>query len=426
MTDAQRRRLTVGKAPEKGSVGSANADGKRLTLCQTIMDQYGFEVNCIHSNTDAELKKTRSFAEKDKLSYVFKSSEKKGEVVAGVVPEPDKDKLPANVFYTCRKGLKPESPNQDSYVVVWHPGKWGLYGVFDGHGPNGHDVSDLAVKVLVERFLLEKKEGNKIGESFTIAFTECQKLIKEQTATAKAEKGTRSGAIDASSSGSTCTMAFHDIETDMLTIAHVGDSRALLFQGEQAYRSDLKKENEGKKATATKDASKEEVKLHHATEDHKPNTPGEKLRIEQMGGRVVFDGYYNYRVFAKTGMYPGLNMSRALGDTVAHAEAGLIAVPELKELDLKELRKKSSLPLNLVIASDGVWEFIENEKAPGFLTEGAAVKTDKAPAVPMNVWKNVEVSQPTCEYLAKMSWDSWMGDSDNEISDDITVVAIVL
>ncbi len=29
------------------------------------------------------------------------------------------------------------------------------------------------------------------------------------------------------------------------------------------------------------------------------------IRIEEKGGRVVFDGYYNYRVFAKAGMYPG-------------------------------------------------------------------------------------------------------------------------
>jgi len=36
------------------------------------------------------------------------------------------------------------------------------------------------------------------------------------------------------------------------------------------------------------------------------------------------------------------------------------------------------------------------------------------------------VDTTRCEKLAKKSWDSWMEDSDNEISDDITVVAITL
>lgn len=67
------------------------------------------------------------------------------------------------------------------------------------------------------------------------------------------------------------------------------------------------------------------------TEDHKPSLPAEKRRIEKNGGRVIFDGFFNHRVFAKDRMYPGLNMSRALGDTVAHREAGLCAVPDIRE-----------------------------------------------------------------------------------------------
>lgn len=36
--------------------------------------------------------------------------------------------------------------------------------------------------------------------------------------------------------------------------------------------------------------------------------------IEKAGGRVVFDGYANHRVYAKNARYPGLNMSRCIGD----------------------------------------------------------------------------------------------------------------
>merc|ERR1739848_882284 len=115
-------------------------------------------------------------------------------------------------------------------------------------------------------------------------------------------------------------------------------------------------------------------------------------------GRVVFDGFYNHRVFAMGGMYPGLNMSRALGDIVAHAEAGLSAVPDVKEIEVTPDMKQ------LLICTDGVWEFIDNKEVTSLTKEGA---------------KSVDK-------LAKESFDRWMKDSDYEISDDITAIIIEL
>lgn len=132
-----------------------------------------------------------------------------------------------------------------------------------------------------------------------------------------------------------------------------------------------------------------------------------------MGGRVVFDGYYNYRVFAAKGMYPGLNMSRALGDIVAHKEAGLTAEPETITIKLKEERAKRPTPLTLFLCSDGVWEFIKSEEAISHMGQPAG--TSIGPDHLDGVGK-----------LAQKSWDLWMEDSDNEISDDITVIAVLL
>ena len=100
------------------------------------------------------------------------------------------------------------------------------------------------------------------------------------------------------------------------------------------------------------------------TPDHKPNLPGERKRIEDSGGMVVFDGFYNHRVFKKGTCYPGLNMSRAMGDVIGNKQAGISAVPDVKCINLKEQAAKGGYEfLALLLCSDGVWEFIDNNEA---------------------------------------------------------------
>merc|ERR1719375_2476237 len=45
--------------------------------------------------------------------------------------------------FTCRKGLKPESPNQDSFSILKIENEVSVYGVYDGHGKKGHDSSEF-------------------------------------------------------------------------------------------------------------------------------------------------------------------------------------------------------------------------------------------------------------------------------------------
>lgn len=54
--------------------------------------------------------------------------------------------------------------------------------------------------------------------------------------------------------------------------------------------------------------------------------------------------------------YPGLAMSRSLGDNLAQT-IGVISTPEVKEFDIvqEDIRY-------VVLASDGIWEFLTNEK----------------------------------------------------------------
>jgi len=119
--------------------------------------------------------------------------------------------------------------------------------------------------------------------------------------------------------------------------ANAGDSRAIL---------------------AYKDGGS--LKVRELSEDQKPDREDERQRIIQCGGRVepLLDENGEpigpHRVWLPNMMLPGLAMARSIGDDIA-ASVGVHAVPEIKVFDLKEGDQF------MVIASDGVWEFLSNE-----------------------------------------------------------------
>jgi len=277
--------------------------------------------------------------------------------------------------YTCRKGLKPESPNQDSWSILKVDGNFAIYGVFDGHGQRGHDVSnfvkDNLPKLIIRdpRFKTED-QAQMLKETF--------KKIQNLIVTADRMKK-----LSAQLSGTTATIVVHDFAMNKLTIAHVADSTCCL----STWNDDSKKKTTG-------------IAL---TRDHKPDLKDEKARIVKAGGRVVFDGYANHRIYAKNGRYPGLNMSRCLGDLLGHADAGVSCEPEITD------RIITPLDHVLMLCSDGVWEFINAQEA-------ADIVVDFAPAKAMQA----------ADKLAKEAWDRWIKEEGGAVVDDITAVLIYL
>eukprot|EP00927_Polykrikos_kofoidii_P012571 TRINITY_DN15427_c0_g1_i1.p1 TRINITY_DN15427_c0_g1~~TRINITY_DN15427_c0_g1_i1.p1 ORF type:complete len:389 (-),score=64.13 TRINITY_DN15427_c0_g1_i1:336-1502(-) len=320
----------------------------------------------ITSVTDADLSERPSYAEKD--TEVMSPSQQGG-------MEWLKRR---GIGWCCKKGKKPEAANQDSFSLVIVEDDFALYGVYDGHGPLGHIVSNFARGVLVKAFIADQERSTDAGAAFRRAFAETQSCIEQNRS--------KLGALD---SGSTCTMVYHDIKGEQLTVAHVGDSRAII----------------GRRSRSVSSAKFE---VRDLTVDHKPELPKERERIENSDppGRVVFDGYFNHRIFAQDGMYPGLNMSRALGDVTAHKKAGLSAEPDIAIVNLREECGDDNEVVCL-ICSDGVWEFIESKEA----VEIISAYTD-------------EQVQTAIEKLSSTSYNRWMKDSDDEISDDITGMLI--
>lgn len=205
-----------------------------------------------------------------------------------------------------------------------------MFGVLDGHGEAG----DLVSQYFRDRFPQMVFEHASFPGQPNTAMTECFEVL---------EKGVlKDTSIDTEFSGSTAVLS--TITGNVLHCANIGDSRLIL--GSLSENGEL-------------------VPIE-VSDDHKPERPDEKARILAKGGRVFAVEYDDgvdgpARVWLAHMDIPGLAMSRSLGDTVAHS-AGVISDPECFERVLTPNDKF------LVIASDGLWEFMSNEEVVGIVS----------------------------------------------------------
>mmetsp|Transcript_31607 Transcript_31607/g.90707 ORF Transcript_31607/g.90707 Transcript_31607/m.90707 type:complete len:406 (-) Transcript_31607:125-1342(-) len=375
-----RRRLSVSHifqhdaVADKATYSGAEA-GRRLIkilsqedLIDMLKEHDNRYVLC--SETDEALAKKESFGNKQ----VIRTSCGRTEEVLDCY----------GIGYACHKGKKPESPNQDSWFMLQVDGCYSLYAVFDGHGSAGHYISnfvkDNLPKLIVRAAGLRRSESDWL-DCLRDSFLEMQGMI---AAAADPEEGTEP--LGAGLAGTTATVIIHDHKERKLSVAHVGDSGACIGT-----------------CSSTQDCKDGELSAQKLTLDHKPTLPEEKTRIEKAGGTVVYDGFTNHRVFVKGKMYPGLNMSRCLGDLLGHEQAGISAVPDVHERTLTNNDKL------IMLCSDGVWEFIDPQEAVDF------------------VWKyGPDRATEAAEALAKEAWNRWMNADGGEIVDDITAILIYM
>jgi serine/threonine protein phosphatase PrpC len=211
-------------------------------------------------------------------------------------------------------------------------------GVCDGHGLVGHDVSKYLITNLPKNLNTALKKTNKyISHKETLYSTLKQVFIETNKSLCKVQS------IDTKFSGSTCVTII--LTKNKIISANAGDSRAVMGR----YIN-------GKWIN---------IDLSH---DQKPNNPGEKERILSHGGRI--EAYKDEnggdfgppRVWLKNEDIPGLAMSRSFGDEVA-ASVGTISEPEIEEYEITEDDKF------IIIASDGIWEFISSQECVEFIKD---------------------------------------------------------
>jgi protein phosphatase 1G len=94
--------------------------------------------------------------------------------------------------------------------------------------------------------------------------------------------------------------------------------------------------------------------------DHKPEDDSEKDRIENAGGKVTADGRVN----------GGLNLSRAIGDHVYKRNEDLPAeeqmITALPDVETADICDEDQF---IVIACDGIWNFMSSQEVVDFVSE---------------------------------------------------------
>mmetsp|Transcript_3026 Transcript_3026/g.5108 ORF Transcript_3026/g.5108 Transcript_3026/m.5108 type:complete len:239 (-) Transcript_3026:430-1146(-) len=219
-----------------------------------------------------------------------------------------------------------------------------FFSVCDGHGQNGREVSGL-LKHRLPFHIENQMKKNLGGHDFTKEYPPSSVVYSSmREAFHISQEEVCNMPQDTRYSGSTCVSVM--TMGRKLYIANVGDSRGIVIKA-------LKKEG------MTAVDPQNQCACQALTRDHKPDDKDEAERIYANNGRI--DSYRDQngnplgplRVWLKSEDVPGLAMTRSFGDAVAHS-VGCNAEPELDEYTFTKDDKV------VVIASDGVWEFLEN------------------------------------------------------------------
>ena len=271
--------------------------------------------------------------------------------------------------------------NQDSFLVLqseYNLKDFNIFCVMDGHGTNGHLVSRYLMKY-INLFFKNNKKMNASNQNEDSIYHRLKKsdyhILRRLFRHAERDLHKKSK-IDANLSGTTCVMVAQI--GDRFICANIGDSRAIMIK-----------------------TGNEIVPL---SIDQKPDDPEESKRIVQNGGEISQyeeNGEKSgpYRIWKKGEVYPGIAMSRSVGDFIA---TSLGVVPEAKFIEEKIDQDCKFI----VVASDGIWEFLDNKRV------GEIV---------MPYYKNDD-PDGACKALIKEATEWW--NKEDIVVDDITVVVV--
>ena len=294
-------------------------------------------------------------------------------------------------------------------------------GLFDGHGKEGKKVVDFCKNFMLAYYLNRDQWETNPSQFLTQVTQNCDKALVK-----------RGSGIDANYSGTTAVIYL--VYSGCVYLACAGDSRVILATSKPPdYATPTAPPRGEDKEILERVKRRRSVSIDkpltgiQLTKDQKPEEPEETERITRMGGvvrRLMDELGRNvgpWRVWRRDANYPGLAMSRSIGD-VAGSEIGVISTPLITTHVLR-----FGDDFFLVSASDGIWDVMENQEVADFVEAyrpscirdiQSPLKTDRIR--PMNS----TIAQLLCEE-ARTRWLSIVEEEDVVI-DDISCVILEL
>lgn len=220
-------------------------------------------------------------------------------------------------------------------------------GVFDGHGAEGRPIAQYARDYIVAT-------AREAAPSLAYSLTHKQHPVPSQlhrdrlnvlkAAFSRAERALTETQpeIDHVFSGTTAVVSWF-FGRDLYT-AWTGDSRCVIGRVWSAENGRVR------------------FKAIDLSHDQKPTRADEKRRVRAAGGRIArwHRNSGPFRVWLPRDWTPGLAMTRSIGDTVL-SEYGVSPVPEVSYMHI------GSNDSFIVLASDGVWEFMTSQEVVDFI-----------------------------------------------------------
>ena len=315
----------------------------------------------------------------DKKEETQKNEKKQNKIIVDdKVIKKIKDILPYT--HVGFDGEEPKENNQDNYFIFKNfadEKDYIYFSVCDGHGVEGHFVSEF-IKEVLPYYMSENLKNRNILSDANKASTH---QIITDTFLLVNNMLVSNEEINSLFSGSTCVSVIYTPQR--LIVPNIGDSRAVLGRFDK---------NTGK------------YKAIELSRDHKPTEKDEANRIYANNGRIqpfTEDGEFvgPQRVWIKEEEIPGLAMTRSFGDRVA-ATVGVMSEPEIKEFDFDENDKY------MIIASDGIWEFISSQECIDIIQK---------------YYENNDL-KGCCEFLYQESSKRWL--KEEEVIDDTTLILV--
>jgi len=309
----------------------------------------------------------------------------------------------ARVGVASTRGVNPNNlkkRNQDTYYMKnsrLSAGKQSnifICGVCDGHGEKGEQVSKFISKKLPRTTMKELKKFREpltegaVEKACFDAHAKCSRSLDVTPF------------ISSRTSGSTSVSVY--FWDDNVTVCNVGDSRAVAGE----FLSDREK-------VVAKALSRDQTAFRQDERDRVISCGARVLNHGQAQGHAETHENWNDehvgvhlekihddapRVWDRDNLFPGCQFTRSFGD-FAVEDLGIHSQPEIVTL------KISASERYLVLASDGVWEFLTNQDV-------------------IDICCRFSNPKDACDAIVELSSKLWLQNS--KVTDDTTIICVYL